>query len=118
MKVIMMCKGNSLSKKFNEVKDHFPSETEVFIAENAMKLPYVYVNEVKTGNEAGQIVEIADSDGNAVTVDELFSLKEKGYCRYAVTVPHIILTEAIEIIDVTEFANAQMEGAKRWKMKK
>lgn len=37
-------------------------------------------------------------------------------CKYAVTVPHIILTEAIEIIDVTEKAKNQMEGAKRWKM--
>ena len=37
-------------------------------------------------------------------------------CKYAVTVPHIILTEAIEIIDVTEKAKVQMEGAKRWKM--
>lgn len=38
-------------------------------------------------------------------------------CKYAVTVPHIILTEAIEIIDVTEKAKEQMESAKRWKMR-
>lgn len=37
-------------------------------------------------------------------------------CKYAVTVPHIILTEAIEIIDVTKKAKEQMEGAKRWQM--
>lgn len=37
-------------------------------------------------------------------------------CKYAVTVPHIVLTEAIEIIDVTEKAKEQMEGAKRWTM--
>lgn len=37
-------------------------------------------------------------------------------CKYSVTVPHIVLTEAIEIIDVTQKAKEQMEGAKRWKM--
>lgn len=37
-------------------------------------------------------------------------------CKYSVTVPHIILTEAIEIIDVTEKAKLQMENAKRWKI--
>ena len=36
-------------------------------------------------------------------------------CKYSVTVPEIILTEAIEIIPCTEKARKQIEEAKRWK---
>lgn len=39
-------------------------------------------------------------------------------CKYAVTVPHIVLTEAIEIIDVTDKARIQMQEAKRWQSAK
>ena len=40
---------------------------------------------------------------------------ELSKCKYSVTVPEILLTEAIEIIPMTEKAKSQMEGAKRWK---
>lgn len=54
----------------------------------------------------------------ACSLSELATLGSKniGGCKYTVTVPEILLTEAIEIIPMTEAAKTQMEGAKRWQM--
>lgn len=100
------------------------------IAEPVDGMPFVCVRTYSAGvhfgylkSRNGKEVELV----NAIRVfywDGACSLSElatKGStniakCKYAVTVPHIILTEAIEIIDVTKNAKEQMEGAKRWQM--
>lgn len=52
----------------------------------------------------------------ACSLSELATLgsSDLANCKYTVTVPEILLTEAIEIIPMTEQAKNQMESAKRW----
>ena len=39
-------------------------------------------------------------------------------CKFAIAVDRILVTEAIEILDVTEKAKESIEGVKEWVMKK
>ena len=101
------------------------------IAESKDGMPFVCIRTYSAGvhfgylkSRNGKEVELFDAiriyywDG-ACSLSELAtsgSTKLEN-CKFAVTVPHIILTEAIEIIDVTELAKNQIEGANRWKMR-
>lgn len=111
-------------------KEELDNVIENQIAEKVDGMPFVCIRTYSAGvhfgylkSRNGKEVELV----NAIRVwywDGACSLSELATngstkidkCKYSVTVPHIILTEAIEIIDVTEKAKNQMESAKRWKM--
>lgn len=111
-------------------KEELEKVSENKIAEPIDGMPFVCIRTYSAGvhfgylkSRNGKEVELVNSirvyywDG-ACSLSELATngSSKIDKCKYAVTVPHIILTEAIEIIDVTEVAKNQMEGAKRWKI--
>lgn len=100
------------------------------LAKNTDGMPFVCIRTYSAGVHFGYLKSREDKFVelvNAIRVyywDGACSLsqlavegsKKLENCKYSVTVPHIILTEAIEIIDVTDFARTQMEGAERWRI--
>lgn len=99
---------------------------------NTEGLPFVCIRTYSAGVHFGylkscngKVVELVDAIrvwywAGACSLSELAinGSTKLSECKYAVTVPHIVLTEAIEIIDVTDKARIQMQEAKRWQSAK
>lgn len=71
----------------------------------------------------GTEVKLADCrrlwfwDGAAsISQIALEGVKKPDSCKFTVTVPEIVITDAIEIIPCTEEAVKSVEGVKEWKM--
>lgn len=99
-------------------------KTEINMAQNADDLPYCIIRTYSAGVHAGYVknregkeVTLVNSRrlwkwAGAFTLSEMavYGVSKPDECKFATTIPEIILTEAIEIIHCTEQAKSIIEG--------
>lgn len=99
-------------------------ETEAHMAQNTEGLPYCIIRTYSAGVHAGYVKSRKGKEvlllnsrrlwrwAGAFTLSEMAvnGVAKPDECKFATTIPEVVLTEAIEIISCTETARASLEG--------